>query len=85
VTEPLGECRAASFTPYVKYFPASEQAQLKNIGPLIDNQYIAQLWKSGFYTKLQSQYGAVPGLTTQQVALDQPPLIDDNGHPAAAS
>jgi ABC-type nitrate/sulfonate/bicarbonate transport system substrate-binding protein len=85
VTEPLGECRASSFTPYVKYFPAAEQAQLKNLGSLIDNQYIDQLWKSGFYTKLQSQYGAVPGLTLQQVVLDQPSIVDANGHPAAAS
>jgi ABC-type nitrate/sulfonate/bicarbonate transport system substrate-binding protein len=85
VTEPLGECSAASFEPYLKYFPASEQAQLKNIGGLINNQYIEQLWKSGFYASTQSKYGAVPGLTLQQVALDQPSLVDANGRPAAAS
>jgi ABC-type nitrate/sulfonate/bicarbonate transport system substrate-binding protein len=84
VTEPLGECTAASFAPYVKYFPASEQAQLKNISGLVNNQYIEQLWKSGFYAKMQSQYGPVPGLTLQQVALDQPSLVDANGRPAAA-
>lgn len=85
VTEPLGECTAASFEPYVKYFPASEQAQLKNISGLIDNQYIEQLWKSGFYASMQSKYGAVPGLTLQQVALDQPSIVDANGRPSAAS
>jgi ABC-type nitrate/sulfonate/bicarbonate transport system substrate-binding protein len=85
VTEPLGECRASSFAPYVKYFPASEQAALKNLGSLVDNQYIEQLWKSGFYSTLQSQYGAIPGLTLRQVALDQPALADKDGKPAAAS
>jgi ABC-type nitrate/sulfonate/bicarbonate transport system substrate-binding protein len=85
VTEPLGECTAASFEPYVKYFPASEQAQLKNINGLIDNKYIEQLWNSGFYTSMQSKYGAVPGLRLKQVALDQPSIVDANGRPAAAS
>lgn len=85
VTEPLGECSAASFAPYVKYFPAAEQAQLKNLSGLVNNQYIEQLWKSGFYSKLQSQYGPVPGLTLQQVVLHQPSLVDSDGRPAAAS
>jgi ABC-type nitrate/sulfonate/bicarbonate transport system substrate-binding protein len=85
VTEPLGECTAASFEPYVKYFPASEQAQLKNLNGLVDNQYIQQLWNSGFYASMQSKYGAVPGLTLRQVALDQPTIVDVNGRPAAAS
>jgi ABC-type nitrate/sulfonate/bicarbonate transport system substrate-binding protein len=85
VTEPLGECKAASFEPYLKYFPASEQAQLKNINGLIDNKYIEQLWNSGFYTSMQSKYGAVPGLRLKQVALDQPSIVDANGRPAAAS
>lgn len=85
VTEPLGECSAASFAPYVKYFPASEQAELKNLSGLVNNQYIEQLWNSGFYANLQSKYGPVPGLTLQQVVLHQPSLVDANGHPAAAS
>jgi ABC-type nitrate/sulfonate/bicarbonate transport system substrate-binding protein len=85
VTEPLGECTAASFEPYLKYFPASEQAQLKNINGLIDNKYIEQLWNSGFYASMQSKYGAVPGLTLKQVALDQPSIVDANGRPATAS
>lgn len=85
VTEPLGECSAASFEPYVKYFPAAEQAQLKNLSGLVNNQYIEQLWKSGFYTKLQSRYGPVPGLTLRQVVLHQPSLVDSGGRPAAAS
>jgi ABC-type nitrate/sulfonate/bicarbonate transport system substrate-binding protein len=85
VTEPLGECTAASFEPYVKYFPASEQSQLKNLSGLVDNQYVQQLWNSGFYASMQSKYGAVPGLTLKQVALDQPSIVDVNGRPAAAS
>jgi ABC-type nitrate/sulfonate/bicarbonate transport system substrate-binding protein len=85
VTEPLGECRAASFQPYVKYFPAAEQAQLKNLSGLINNQYIQQLWDSGFYKSMQAKYGAIPGLTTAQVALNQPSLVDSNGRPAVAS
>jgi ABC-type nitrate/sulfonate/bicarbonate transport system substrate-binding protein len=85
VTEPLGECKASSFAPYVKYFPAAEQAQLKNLSGLVNNQYIEQLWNSGFYKTMQSEYGAVPGLTLQQVAIDQPSLVDANGHPAASS
>jgi ABC-type nitrate/sulfonate/bicarbonate transport system substrate-binding protein len=84
VTEPLGECQASSFAPYVQYFPASEQAQLKNLGSLVDNQYVEQLWKSGFYSKLQSRYGPIPGLTVQQVALNQPSLVDKDGRPAAS-
>jgi ABC-type nitrate/sulfonate/bicarbonate transport system substrate-binding protein len=85
VTEPLGECSASSFAPYVKYFPASEQSQLKNLSGLVNNQYIEQVWKSGFYAKLQSQYGPVPGLTLQQVVLHQPSLVDSGGRPASAS
>lgn len=85
VTEPLGECSAASFAPYVKYFPASEQAKLKNLSGLVNNQYIEQLWNSGFYAKLQAKYGPVPGLTLQQVVLHQPSLVDANGRPAASS
>jgi ABC-type nitrate/sulfonate/bicarbonate transport system substrate-binding protein len=85
VTEPLGECTAASFAPYVKYFPASEQSQLKNLNGLVDNQYVEQLWSSGFYASMQSKYGAVPGLTLKQVALNQPSIVDNNGRPAVAS
>jgi ABC-type nitrate/sulfonate/bicarbonate transport system substrate-binding protein len=84
ITEPLGECRASSFAPYVKYFPAAEQSQLKDLGKLVDNAYIQQLWNSGFYASLQSEYGPVPGLTLNQVALNQPSVVEVNGKPEAA-
>jgi ABC-type nitrate/sulfonate/bicarbonate transport system substrate-binding protein len=85
ITEPLGECQVSSFTPYVKYFPAAEQAQLKDLSGLVNNSYVEQLYKSGYYQQMQAKYGPVPGLTLQQVALNQPKLVNRDGKPAAAS
>jgi ABC-type nitrate/sulfonate/bicarbonate transport system substrate-binding protein len=85
VTEPLGQCQESSFTPYVKYFPAAEQAQLKDLSGLVNNSYVQQLWKSGYYRQMQAKYGAFPTLTLQQIALDQPKLVNRGGKPAAAS
>jgi ABC-type nitrate/sulfonate/bicarbonate transport system substrate-binding protein len=85
ITEPLGECQVSSFTPYVKYFPAAEQAQLKDLSGLVNNSFVEQLYKSGYYQQMQAKYGPVPGLTLQQVALNQPKLVNRDGKPAAAS
>jgi ABC-type nitrate/sulfonate/bicarbonate transport system substrate-binding protein len=85
ITDPLGECQVSSFTPYVKYFPAAEQAQLKDLSGLVNNSYVEQLYKSGYYQQMQAKYGPVPGLTLQQVALNQPKLVNRDGKPAAAS
>jgi len=85
ITEPLGECQVSSFTPYVKYFPAAEQAQLKDLSGLVNNSYVEQLYKAGYYQQMQAKYGAFPTLTVQQIALNQPKLVNRNGKPAAAS
>lgn len=85
ITEPLGECQVSSFTPYVKYFPAAEQAQLKDLSGLVNNSYVEQLYKAGYYQQLQAKYGAFPTLSVQQIALNQPKLVNRNGKPAAAS
>jgi ABC-type nitrate/sulfonate/bicarbonate transport system substrate-binding protein len=84
VSEPLGECSAANFAPYLRFFPAQEQARLRNLGRFIDNRYVTQLARSGFYARQQARYGPVPGLTLQQVIASQPPLAG-TGRRAARS
>lgn len=84
VSEPLGECSAANFAPYLRFFPAQEQARLRNLGRFIDNRYVTQLARSGFYARQQARYGPVPGLTLQQVIASQPPLAGP-GRQAARS
>ncbi len=85
ITEPLGECQVSSFTPYVKYFPAAEQAQLKDLSGLVNNSYVEQLYKSGYYQQMQATYGAFPTLSAAQIALNQPKLVNRGGKPAVAS
>jgi ABC-type nitrate/sulfonate/bicarbonate transport system substrate-binding protein len=64
VQAPPGRCRAADFTPYVRYQPAAQQRALRDLGPLFDNSYVDTLDKQGFYTGLQSKYGPLPEHTT---------------------
>ena len=64
---------------------AAEQAQLKDLSGLVNNSYVQQLYKAGYYQQLQAKYGAFPTLSVQQIALNQPKLVNRNGKPAAAS
>jgi ABC-type nitrate/sulfonate/bicarbonate transport system substrate-binding protein len=72
VTEPIGECSAADFQPFVKFFPAAEQHQLADLGPMIDNSYVEKLAKSGFYKHLAHKYGPIHGVTVNQIIGHQP-------------
>jgi ABC-type nitrate/sulfonate/bicarbonate transport system substrate-binding protein len=72
VQEPIGECSASDFTPFVKFFPAAEQKQLANLAPMIDNSYVEQLAKSGFYQQLNKKYGPIKGVTVSQIISHQP-------------
>lgn len=72
VTEPIGKCDAAKFTPFVKFFPASEQKELSDLDSFVDNSYVEKLANSGFYTGLAKKYGPIHGVTVDQIVSHQP-------------
>jgi ABC-type nitrate/sulfonate/bicarbonate transport system substrate-binding protein len=68
VQAPPGRCRAADFTPYVRFQPAAQQPALRSLDPLFDNSYVDALDKQGFYTGVAHTYGPLPqGTTLAQV------------------
>ncbi|MCF3961711.1 ABC transporter substrate-binding protein [Streptomyces fuscigenes] len=64
VQAPVGRCDTTDFAPYVRYQPASQQAALKNLTPLVDNSYVNALAQQGFYQGLRKKYGPLPKDTT---------------------
>jgi ABC-type nitrate/sulfonate/bicarbonate transport system substrate-binding protein len=64
VQAPPGRCNSADFADFVKYQPAAEAKSLADLSGLIDNTYVDQLDKQGFYTGLQAKYGPLPKNTT---------------------
>jgi ABC-type nitrate/sulfonate/bicarbonate transport system substrate-binding protein len=60
-TSVFGLCNANQFNPYVKYFPAAEQKSI-NSQSLINNTFVDDLSKAGFYKTLESKYGPLKGV-----------------------
>jgi ABC-type nitrate/sulfonate/bicarbonate transport system substrate-binding protein len=57
----FGQCHPQYFTPYLQFYPKSEQRRI-DVAKLIDNSYVNALRSSGFYKTIEHAYGSLTGI-----------------------
>jgi ABC-type nitrate/sulfonate/bicarbonate transport system substrate-binding protein len=57
----FGQCHPQYYQPYLKFLSAADQKKV-NLSTLINNSYVNAIKASGFYAKIEKEYGPLKGI-----------------------